>query len=78
MRNNLFADTSQMQRPSFRPVHIYDDLTENIMVRIVSIDGIEIERAMQEGFIRVIPVDVLPGNRARRPIVLLTRSIFGN
>ena len=75
-RNTLFADTTQKSRASFKPIHIENELTGNMLVRIVSIDDIETEQAMQNGYIRIIPAEILPQNKMRNPVTILTRNIF--
>ena len=75
-RNSLYADTTQKIKQSFKPIHIDDELTENMIVRIVSIDGIETEKSMEEGYVKIIPIEELPKNKARSMFVLLTRDVF--
>jgi hypothetical protein len=76
LRNTLYPDTSQKIRQSFRPVRIGDELTDNMIVRIVSIDGIETEKAMLDGYVKITPVKALPNNKIRNPFAILTRSVF--
>ena len=76
LRNTLYPDTSQKIRQSFRPVRIGDELTDNMIVRIVSIDGIETEKAMLDGYVKIMPVETLPNNKTRNPFAILTRSVF--
>ena len=74
-RNALYADTSQRARHSFKPINVDNLLTENMIVRIVSIDGIETEKAMEDGYVKIIPVENLPSNKLRSPFVLFTRDV---
>jgi len=73
-RNTLFADTSQVISISFKSIHIDNDLTEDMKVRIVSIDGINTEKAMQQGYVRVAPVESLPKAKLRSLVTVLTRK----
>jgi len=73
-RNLLYADTSQIIKKSFKSIHIDNDLTEDMVVRIVSIDGIDIEKAMQQGYVKVVPVENFPKTRIRNLVVLLSRK----
>ena len=77
LRNTLYADTTRKARQSFRPIRIDEDLTGNMIVRIVSIDGIATEKSMQGGYVKIIPLELLSKTKARNPLVLLTRDIKG-
>jgi hypothetical protein len=77
LRNTLYADTTQKARQSFRPIRIDEDLTGNMLVRVVSIDGIGTEKSMQGGYVKITPRELLPKTKARNPLVLLTRDIKG-
>jgi len=76
IRNTLYPDTSQKIKQSFRPVRIGDELTDNMIVRIVSIDGIGTEEAMRNGYVKIMPAQALPNNKTRNPFAILTRSVF--
>jgi hypothetical protein len=73
-RDSLFADTSQIIKRSFKSVHIDKELTEDMVVRVVSIDGRNTERAMQQGYVKVVPVENLPKAKTRNLVTLLTRK----
>jgi len=75
LRNNLYADTTQKVKRVFAPIHIEDELTDVMIVRIVSIDNIETEEAMQNGYVKIVPVKTLPKTKARNLLTLLTRSV---
>jgi len=78
LRNSLYADTTQKIRQSFASIHIDTQLTDVMIVRIVSIDDIETEKAMQDGYVKIVPVETLPKAKARNLLALITRSIFNN
>jgi len=73
-RNTLFADTTQIMNISFKSIHIDNDLTEDMVVRITTIDGMNTEKAMQQGYVRVAPVEDLPKAKIRSLVTLLTRK----
>jgi hypothetical protein len=75
LRSTLYADSTQKIKQSFKPIQIDSELTGNMMVRIVSVNGMETEKVMQNGFIRVIPVEEVPKKISRNPLVILTRNI---
>jgi len=75
-RYSLYADTTQIFRQSFEPIHIDTQLTDTMIVRIVSIDNIETEKAMQDGYVKIVPVETLPRAKPRNLITLITRNIF--
>jgi len=75
-RHSLYADTTQIFRQSFAPIHIDTQLTDTMIVRIVNIDNIETEKAMQDGYVKIVPVEKLPKAKARNLITLITRNIF--
>ena len=76
LRNTLLADTSRKFKQSFNPIHIDDDLTGDMIVRIVSIDGIETEKAMQDGYVKIIPAEKLPKAKTVNLLAILTRDLF--
>jgi len=78
LRNSLYADTTQKLKPSFTPIHIDTQLTDVMIVRIVSIDDIETEKAMQGGYVKIVPVETLPKAKARNLLALITRGISNN
>ncbi|WP_461255530.1 hypothetical protein [Treponema sp. R80B11-R83G3] len=73
-RNALLADTSQIIHISFKAIHADNDITEDMVVRVINIDGINTEKAMQQGYVRVAPVEELPKAKARSLVTLLTRK----
>jgi hypothetical protein len=73
-RNTLFADTSQITNISFKSIHIDKELTEDMLVRIINIDGMNTEKAMQQGYVRVVPVEDLPRAKVRGLVTVLTRK----
>jgi hypothetical protein len=75
-RYTLYADSTQKTALSFSPSHIENEITENMLVRIVSIDGIDVEAAQQNGFVKVTPAEVLPKNKLRNPFMLITKDTF--
>lgn len=76
LRNTLYADTTQKTRQSFKPIHIENDLTDVMLVQITGIDKQETEKAMREGYVKILPAEELPKTKARNPLIILTRSIF--
>jgi len=76
LRNTLLADTSQKFKQSFKPIHIDNDLTGDMIVRIISIDGIETEKAMQDGYVKIIPAEKLPKEKPVNLLAVLTRDLF--
>jgi len=73
-RNALLADTSQIMNISFKSIHVDNELTEDMVVRIINIDGINTEKAMQQGYVRVAPVEDLPKAKIRSLVTVLTRK----
>jgi len=74
-RNSLYADTSQITKISFKSIHIEKDLTENMVVKVTSIDGVNTEKAMQQGYVKIIPIEPIPKAKTRSLISVLTRKI---
>ena len=76
LRDKLYADTTQKLSISFKPIRIGDELTENMVVRITSIDDIETEKAMQDGYVKIVPSSEIPRDKIRNLLVLITRNVF--
>jgi len=74
-RKTLLADTSKMHKQSFKPIHIDNDLTGDMIVRIIGIDGKEIEKALQDGYIKIIPMEKLPKAKTVNLLAVLTRDL---
>jgi hypothetical protein len=75
LRRTLLPDTSSLMRQSFPAIHIDKELTPDMHVRIVNIDGIETEKVMQDGFIRIIPMEKLPRAKGANLLAIITRSL---
>jgi hypothetical protein len=74
-RNKIYADSKQNVTVVFPKVKV-ESLTENLSVRIISINGITKERAADEGFIRISATDKLPPKKLRNPLAVLSRDFF--
>ncbi|MDR2095979.1 MAG: hypothetical protein LBP76_10750 [Treponema sp.] len=74
-RNKIYADSKQNVSIVFQRVKI-ESLTENLSVRIISINGITTEQAADEGFIRISAADKLPAKKLRNLLVVLSRDFF--
>jgi hypothetical protein len=72
-RSSLFADTTQKLQASFNAIHIDRELTEDMIVKIVSIDGIDTEKSMQQGYVNIAPMEKLPKAKVRNPVIVITR-----
>lgn len=74
LRDTLYADTTGKTKQSFAPIDTVKELTDIMLVRIVSIDGIETEKAMQSGYVKIVPVEALPKTKALNLFAMLTRN----
>lgn len=75
-RDTIYADSTGRLDVSFRPLHIDDEMTEDMVVRITEIDGMETGQAQQQGYVKITPVAELPKLKARGLRVVLTRDFF--
>jgi hypothetical protein len=75
-RDTVYADSTGRIDVSFKPLSIDDEMTEDMIVRVTEIDGIETEQAQQGGYVKITPVAELPKLKTRGIRVLLTRDFF--
>jgi hypothetical protein len=75
MRDKIYPDSDQKQSFIFPTIPV-DKLTSNPVVRIVSINGVDAEKSGEDGYIRILPMTVLPSAYSRHLLVLVTRDFM--
>jgi hypothetical protein len=74
-RKNILPDSYPKQEIIFSSIKV-DSLTSNPMVRIVSVDDIDVGQSGNDGYIRIVPVEKLPPASSRNLLVYVTRDYF--